>query len=263
MMRVDSSEGVAPRFRGRQMQDYYMRAQGRGLACFELWALARGDDLRPATEEFVTVGKVWGTYMRDGIVSPDRMYKLQCLKDVAKHNKSGKNEIIGTTRHRDPLVCGVNAFATMLLLRYGTGGVVGELPDFFNSSRDIWAENSMFTNEDGTGELPYKAAWGRQGHCELFEDMKNAAGLGEAMHDVVTKLRSYGAMYAAEGQASEQAIERSGRYFTLSGMLPHCHSSYMLISPDIPISGRRYLISACARTGGTQVPRKALETQTP
>ena len=242
-MRIDSAEGVRPRFRGTEIQDYYMRAQGRALACFELWALARGDDLRPVTDEYVTIGKVFGSYIRPGIVSPDQMYKLQCLKDVAKHNKSGKNELIGTTRHQDPICCGVNAFATMLLLRYGVGGVVGELPDFFDGARDIWNENSMFTAEDGSGKLPYKAAWGRQGHCELFADMKNAAGLGEAMHDVCTKLRSYGAMYAAEGQAPHSSIEATGRYSNCHIFLPSISPRYPSIS-SISLSPHPISISA-------------------
>ena len=122
MLAVDYESGEQPRFTGTDVVSYYMRSQGRSITCFELQALARGGDLRPAVTEWVSVGKLFLTHVRDAIVRPDRMYKMQCLKDTAKHNKCGRNELIGTTRHKDPLLCCINAMATTMLLRFGKDG---------------------------------------------------------------------------------------------------------------------------------------------
>lgn len=86
----------------------------------QLWAIARGNDCR-GDKSWVSVGKLFGTYLPADVVGPDRMYKLQLLKDEAKHNKGGRTELIGTARHKDPLLCSVNAIATMLILRFGSG----------------------------------------------------------------------------------------------------------------------------------------------
>ena len=209
-MSVLAGSTKIPKHTHNTMVGWYMRAQGRCLALLELWAIARGDDFRP-DKDFVSVGKVFGTYVREGIVGPDRMYKMQVLKDVAKHNKSGRNELVGVTRHKDPLFCAINATAAMLILRWGRGGVIGELPDFFDPMNDWPDENSLFTNEGGDGIMPYNGAYDRQGHVQLFRDMKTAAGLEHLMNDCVTKLRSFGAMHAAEGQADHAEVERMGR----------------------------------------------------
>jgi hypothetical protein len=200
-----------PKHMGTGLHDYYMRAQGRALVLLELWAIARGDDLRPITEDFVSVSKLHGVYVRQGVVGPDQMYKMQILKDVAKHNKTGKNELIGNTRNKDPLLCAMNAMTTVIILRYGTKGVLGQLPDFFDITNDWPNYSSLFTTEDGTGQLPYSASGRAQGQLQLFQDMKRAAGLTEILDDTATKLRSYGAMAALEGQAPSEEVERSGR----------------------------------------------------
>ena len=109
----------------------------------------------------------------------------------------------GLTRHRDPLVCGVNAMATYLLLRYGRDGIQG-LPDFFDTDTNWTGETGMFCSHDGSGTLSYTD------HLNLFADMKQASGLVHFM-DAMTKLRSFGAMNANENQASHEETERAGR----------------------------------------------------
>ena len=71
----------------------------------------------------------------------------------------------------------------------------------------------MFTKSDGTGHLPYTTgAWGKDlGHLELFSEMKDAAALKHTMGDCTTKMRSFGAMNAADFAADDEAIERMGR----------------------------------------------------
>ena len=109
----------------------------------------------------------------------------------------------GLTRHTNPLVCGVNATATYLLLRYGRGGI-DVLPNFFDGDDNWTGETNLFCSHDGTGLLSYTE------HSALFADMKNASGLALFM-DTMTKLRSFGAMNASENQASHDEMERAGR----------------------------------------------------
>ena len=182
-----------------------MLVQGRTLACLELWMLARGDDVRGNAESHMSVAKLFGTYMPTEVVGPDRFYKMQILKDQSKSNKTGKNELIGATRHRQPLLCSINAVTTMLILRFGNDGVIGELPDFFDVYC-TWTEDcSLFTKVDGHGDLSYND------HYAIFKGMKEAAGLENVMNDTATKLRSFGAMHANEHQASNPEIKRAGR----------------------------------------------------
>lgn len=210
MKRVEGTN--PPSFTGEGLQDKYMRAQGRALTCLELWAIARGDDFRSEDGSFTSLAKLFGSYTAEEILGPDRLYKMQVLKDCAKHNKIGRNELVGTTRHKDPLLCSINAVATMLLLRFGKGGVVSEgLPQLFDIHNDWPSTMSLFTAEDGTGMLPYHGSGGRQGQSELFHDMRRAAGLEALLGNCITKLRSHGAMHAAEYQAPHAEIERMGR----------------------------------------------------
>ena len=125
-----SGYGVHPETAGRT--SLYERAQGRVLASLELWALARGHDVRGDEGAAQSVGKLYGMYLPSDVVGPDPLYKMIMLKDVSKANKDNRPEIIGVARHRDPLLCGINATATMLLLRFGAGGLIGKLPDFFD-----------------------------------------------------------------------------------------------------------------------------------
>lgn len=187
-----------------QPQHNYMRHQGRALTLLQLWAISRGDDLRGSEHYDMSAGKVFGAYAPQSIVGPDPFYKLQVLKDESKSNKEARPELIGATRHADPLLCAVNAVATMFLLRFGKGGLL-PFPDMFNFSIDWPSQNHLMTNEEGTGPLSYDA------HAMLFDQMKTAAGLEIALHGVSTKLRSFGAMHASDYQASHPEIERKGR----------------------------------------------------
>jgi hypothetical protein len=189
----------------RDQQAHYMRVQGRLLTLLELWALARGEDCRGSDQHQVAVAKLFGEYAPTDVVGPDRMYKMQILMDEAKHNKTAKNELIGATRHRDPLRCAVNAAATALLLRFGTCGVLGKLPDFFDVNCNWPDEHHLFTESDGHSPLRYNT------HVSLFADMKAAAGLMMVMGSCATKLRSFGAMHASDYQAPHEDIEKMGR----------------------------------------------------
>jgi hypothetical protein len=76
----------------------------------------------------------------------------------------------------------------MLILRFGRGGVIGELPDVFNPYNDWPSENSLITGPDGRGMMNYLGnsfAIYAIGHVGLFEQMKIAAGLEGVMADVV------------------------------------------------------------------------------
>ena len=136
---------------------------------------------------------------------------MQVLKDESKNNKVGRPEITGATRNRDPLCCACNGVATMLVLRYGRGGVIGQLPDFFDVWNDWPSRNSLFSKSDGEGVLPYTGSVSEPGHVQLFSDMKQAAGLLGIMSHTATKLRSFGAMHAHQKHASNPEIERMGR----------------------------------------------------
>lgn len=188
-----------------EKQDHYMWAQGRSLSCLELWMLARGDDVRGNDDCHMSIAKLYGTSMPTEVVGPDKFYKMQILKDEAKSNKTGKNELIGATRHRSPLLCSINAVATMLILRFGTDGIIGQLPSFFDRYC-TWTEDCSFlTQADGTGVLSYND------HYVIFKGMKEAAGMLNILNDTATKLRSFGAMNANEKQASNAEIRRAGR----------------------------------------------------
>ena len=151
----------------------------------------------------VSLGKLHGSYGSMQTVGPDPFYKLHILKDESKANKTNRNEAIGVTQHKNPLLCAVNATATYLLLRYGRDGITG-LPDFIDAENNWTGETHMFCRHDGTGMLSYND------HSALFTDMKQASGL-ENLMDTRTKLQSFGAMQANENQASHEETERAGR----------------------------------------------------
>ena len=158
-------------------EHHYLRVQARALTLLELWGIARGDDVRGDSDCELSVGKLYGRYCREAVVGPDPFYQLVLCKDESKTNKVGRNEMMGATRHKDPLLCAINAVASMLILRFGAGGIVGKLPDFFDRYCDWPAENSFLTTGDGTGILPYQGSRSKPGHVNLFADMKQAAGL--------------------------------------------------------------------------------------
>eukprot|EP00966_Prymnesium_polylepis_P327266 7383149-Prymnesium_polylepis.1 len=114
----------------------------------------------------MSVGKLFGAYANKKVVGPDAFYKMQVLKDHSKANKVGRPEIIGATRNKDPLLCALNATATMLILRFGRGGVLGSLPNFFDVHDDWPGRNSFLAKEDGTGALPYTATLAEPGHLQ-------------------------------------------------------------------------------------------------
>lgn len=190
-----------------------MAHQARCICLLELWQLARGNDLR-GDAVWMTVGKVFGQFTNQDMVGPDPFYKMQILKDDSKANKNLRNELLGSTRHRDPLLCSVNAVATMLIARFGTGGVVGQLPNFFDILCDWPGECPFLTEVDdanrGGAVLP-NVAMSYATHAKLFEGMKRAAGLTHIMNEVSTKLRSWGAMHANEMAAHNDEIRRTGR----------------------------------------------------
>lgn len=191
--------------------------------------LARGDDLRGNEDCHMSIAKLYGTFVDSDVVGPDNFYKMQILKDEAKSNKTGKNELIGATRHKDPLLCSINATTTMLILRFGPEGIIGQLPDFFDH-RCRWTEECGFlTLADGSGELDYTV------HYTLFKAMKTACGMETLLADTATKLRSFGAMHANEHQASNAEIKRSGRYESAS-------------SPSNPFLKAVCLLSICLAT---------------
>jgi hypothetical protein len=182
-----------------------MRAQGRAITALELWSLARGSDLRGTVDFEVSVGKLFGIYAPLNIVGPDPFYKMQILKDEAKNNKVKRSELIGATRHRDPLLCAINAVASVLLLRFGHGGIIGALPEMFDKHHNWPRRNQLFTGPEGTGAFSY------DDHVKLFADMKTAAGLQMELGGNATKLRCFGAMAAYDYQASHPEIEKCGR----------------------------------------------------
>ena len=153
----------------------------------------------------MSISKLFGSYAPSDIMGPDPFYKMMLLKDESKANKQARPELIGCTRHRDPLLCSINATVTMMILRYGSGGLIGTLPDFFDVHCCWTDEHSFLTDPNGQGQLTYDM------HTKLFEDMKVAAGLVMLMGDSATKLRSFGAMCANEHQAHHDEIERAGR----------------------------------------------------
>ena len=185
-----------------------MRAQGRVLAFAELWMFARGSDVRgvPSEGEPLSVAKCFGSFKPKRVVGPDEYYELMILKDDSKANKVGRPELIGATRHIDPWLCSVNAIATTLLLRFGTGGPFEQgLPDFFDAYNDWPSQHQFLTGAHGNAHITY------EDQSRLFADMKRAAGMMHLMEDSATKLRSWGAMAAAELQASHAEIEKHGR----------------------------------------------------
>lgn len=184
------------------LESYYNLAQGRSLTCWELWAIARGHDLRGID---VNVSKLHGAYSPSEVIGPDPFYKCQLLKDSSKANKTGKNELVGATRHKDPEFCACNATSNMLLLRFGKHGIVGQLPSHFDIHCMWSTEESLFTNSNATAPMSYEE------QARLFRDMKTASGLHLLMGDCATKLRSFGAMHANENQASHPEINRAGR----------------------------------------------------
>ena len=212
LFRAVAEEGTPPPTIQLGLAADYMRAQARALTLLELWGIARGDDVRGDSGD-MSLGKCFGKFAKANIIGPDPFYQLHLLKDESKANKVGRPELTGATRHQDPLLCAINATATMLILRFGPGGIVGELPDFFDPRCDWPGELSFLTTIDATGSLPYTGGMRpyNPGHKELFRDMKMAAGLVMEMGDCATKLRSFGAMNACENQASHPEIERMGR----------------------------------------------------
>ena len=70
------------------------------------------------------------------VIGPDPLYQLTFLKDYSKANKSGRPELLGVTRAKNPLICPVNAVATILILRFAKQGLHGGLPNMFEVSDD-------------------------------------------------------------------------------------------------------------------------------
>ena len=75
-----SGNGQTPARINLSAEGYFMRSQGRALACLELWALGRGDDLRgvdkPSEAEsykagWMSLGKLYGEYASPQILGPD------------------------------------------------------------------------------------------------------------------------------------------------------------------------------------------------
>ena len=212
MGEVDETWGVAPTTMSLSKDHHYMRIQGRCLALWELWALHRGNDTRgEVVDHGISISKLFGSYEENDMIGPDPFYKLQVLKDEAKNNKVGRLEITGATRHRDPAFCCINATATMLILRFGRDGVIGQLPDFFNFNDDWPSYHAFLTQSNGWGVLPYTGCVSEPGHVQLFADMKQVAGLLGIMAHTATKMRSFGAMHAHARRASPPEIERMGR----------------------------------------------------
>ena len=145
------------------------------------------------------------------VIGPDPMYQLTILKDYSKANKSGRPELLGVTRAKNPLTCPVNAVATILILRFAKQGLHGGLPPIFDVFDDCWEYSAFFTRKDGEGKLPYKSGRLDPGHWDLFKDMKSAAGLVNIMDACATKLRSFGAMKAAQKQADNMSVMQAGR----------------------------------------------------
>ena len=149
-------------------------------------------------------------YLAD-VIGPDPMYQLTILKDYSKANKTGRPELLGVTRAKNPLTCPVNAVATLLILRFAKQGMNGGLPEIFDVSDDCWERAAFFTRKNGEGKLPYKSGRLDPGHWDLFKDMKSAAGLINVMDACATKLRSFGAMKAAQKQADNMSVQQAGR----------------------------------------------------
>ena len=145
------------------------------------------------------------------VIGPDPMYQLTILKDYSKANKSGRPELLGVTRAKNPLTCPVNAVATILILRFAKQGLRGGLPPIFDVFDDCWEYSAFFTRKDGEGKLPYKSGRLDPGHWDLFKDMKSAAGLVNIMDACATKLRSFGAMKASQKQADNMSVMQAGR----------------------------------------------------
>ena len=111
-----SGYGAQPTQVCRGQTGHYLRQEGRFLCLFELWAIARGNDLLGISKKkhrkgeeagpdnelansFVSLAKMHGSIEPQDVVGPDTFYKIQVLKDHSKANTIGKNELIGATRH--------------------------------------------------------------------------------------------------------------------------------------------------------------------
>ena len=164
-------------------------------------------------------------------------------------------QFAGFIRHMNPLFCSVNACAEYLILSYGRGGC-RKIPDIFNPLVDWTSSEWLVTNDSCTGPMMYskrrkkcKADVGDpctnhhdlDGHYEIFELMKQAAGL--AYIDKATHFRLYGAMYGDQYGALDEEIERLGRWLGEQGNSASntCKRHYLR---NLPIGG---LLAMAAR----------------
>ena len=258
-----SADGKAAPDSEKTVEAHYMRCQGRMVALMQYCMLARGQDARGNSEDKepdsgddeadgkdwddsnVTVAKLHGYGLPVSAVGPDPMYMMKVLKDnCAKHNVQGRPEVIAAVRHPDPLKCALNATATVLILRFGRFGLLGSstshgLPDFFDYTTDWQQEHNMLTTRTGKGRLPYKGNRSiGPGHKDLFITMKEHAGLKGTFADCVTKLRSFGAMYAVMNNASLPETERAGRWNARMGATTgtaHTMNKHYLRMPSIQV----------------------------
>ena len=80
-----------------------------------------------------------------------------------------------------------------------------------------------------------------ENHAKIFHEMKQAAGLTHIMDGLATKLRSFGAMAAADREASHPEIERAGRCYPYFATLAACYpclrfsACYLDETLDLPI----------------------------
>ena len=283
MARVDP-RGKRPNNFELTIEAHYMRSQTRMLALMETQMMARGQDARgnsedPINEEAefdesnVSVAKLHGFALPLKCVGPDAMYLMKVLKDnCAKHNQMGRPELIAATRHPDPLKCCLDATATVFILRFAKQGFLGDgtkdgLPNFFDYNVDWQAEHCMLTTKTGKGRLKYK---GNKtigpGHLELFQDMKDAAGLWGALGDCATKLRSFGAMNAIMFNAEYLETERAGRWNSRFGATPgtsHVMNKHYLRMPSIQVAMAGVDLDATQRNNYCIPHQRAGESSTP
>ena len=152
----------------------------------------------------------------------------------------------------NPLFCGVNAMAEYLILSYGREAS-RTIPEIFNAAVDWTSHEWLITNDTCTGPMMYSkkqkekgqdsdlATHDLEGHYEVFEQMKRAAGLEYI--DKATHFRLYGAMYGDQYGALDEEKERLGRWLGEKGNNANstCKNHYLR---NLPIGG---LLAMAAR----------------